>query len=68
MAKADRAEAELKLPNCTFRFVNGDGEIMSALDFRVRDVGAVSDAARARGYAVSGNEFVIGGVKFHIGA
>jgi hypothetical protein len=67
VAKPDSAEAELKLPNCTFRFVKGESEIMSALDFRVRDVGAVCDAASARGYAVSDSAFSLGGVKFRIG-
>jgi hypothetical protein len=58
--------AELKLPNASFRFVRGDAEIMSVLDFRVADVAAVSEAARAKGYDVSGNEFLIGGVVFRL--
>lgn len=57
---------ELKLPNATFRFVHGADEIMSALDFRVGDVAKVRDAAKARGYALSGNAFFIGGVNFHL--
>jgi hypothetical protein len=64
---ADEA-AELKLPNATFRFVQGADEIMSALEFRVGDVAKVCDAARARGYAVSGNVFFIGGVDFRLSA
>ena len=55
---------ELKLPNCSFRFVKGDTEIMSGLDFRVGDVAAVCEAAKARGYTVSGNEFLLSGVTF----
>jgi hypothetical protein len=58
--------AELKLPNCSFRFVKGASEIMSALDFRVGDVSAVCNAARRRGHAVSGNEFLLGGVSFRL--
>jgi hypothetical protein len=60
--------AELKLPNATFRFVEGADEIMSALDFRVGDVATVRDAAKARGYAVSGDEFFIGGANFRLSA
>ncbi|WP_187436111.1 hypothetical protein [Bradyrhizobium hipponense] len=61
-------EAELKLPNAVFRFVKGGSEIMSALEFRVADVTSVRHAAKARGYAVAGNEFLLGGVTFRIGA
>jgi hypothetical protein len=64
----DRGEAELKLPNCRFTFVKGDSEIMSALTFRVADVAKVRDAANARGHAVSGNEFLLGGVNFRLAA
>jgi hypothetical protein len=64
----DKGEAELKLPNADFRFVKGDSEIMSGLMFRVGDVRAVRDAAKAKGYAVSGNEFFLGGVVFHLAA
>jgi hypothetical protein len=63
---ASSGEAELKLPNCSFRFVKGSDEIMSALDFRVADVAAVCAVARARGYAVSGNAFALGGVNFRL--
>ena len=31
-------EPELKLPNCSFRFVKGDSDIMSGLTFRVADI------------------------------
>jgi hypothetical protein len=57
----------LQLPNASFRFVKGEAEIMSGLDFRVNDVAAVCEAARERGYAVSGNdEFLIGGITFRL--
>ncbi|MET4388506.1 hypothetical protein ABIB73_004269 [Bradyrhizobium sp. F1.4.3] len=59
--------AELKLPNANFRFVRGAGEIMSALEFRVADVAGVLHAARAKGLAVAGNEFLLGGVTFRVG-
>src|ERR1700742_1169639 len=58
--------AELKLPNATFHFVKGAADIMSGLDFRVRDVAKVSAAAKAKGYQVDGNSFLIGGVDFHL--
>ena len=66
--RGDNGEAELRLPNCSFRFVEGASEIMSALDFRVGDVAEVCDAARRRGHAVSGNQFLLGGVDFRVAA
>jgi hypothetical protein len=59
---------ELKLPNASFRFVKGTSEIMSGLTFKVGDVAKVLDAAKARGYAVAANEFMLGGVKFRLSA
>jgi hypothetical protein len=59
-------EPELALPNCNFRFVRGAGEIISGLMFRVGDIPAVRDSARARGYAVSGDSFDLGGVTFRL--
>jgi hypothetical protein len=56
--------AELKLPNASFRFVKGGSEIMSALEFRVTDVAGVLHTARAKGLAVAGHEFLLGGVTF----
>lgn len=63
---ATGGEAELKLPNASLRFVKGGSEIMSALEFRVSDVASVLHAAKAKGYAVGGNEFLLGGVTFRI--
>lgn len=57
---------ELKLPNSTFRFVKGRADIMSGLEFRVANVAAVCEAAKARGYAVSDNAFTLGGVDFRL--
>ncbi|MBR0907711.1 hypothetical protein [Bradyrhizobium liaoningense] len=59
-------DAELKLPNATIRFVKGVSEIMSALEFRVTDAASVLHAAKARGLAVAGNEFLLSGVTFRL--
>jgi hypothetical protein len=61
-------EPELKLPNCSFRFVNGASDIMSGLTFRVSDIAKVRDAAKAKGHAVSGDSFELGGVTFRLAA
>ena len=66
VTRSDAGDAELRLPNCRFRFVKGEAEIMSVLEFRVSDVAAVCEAARGRGYSVSGNEFLLGGVSFRL--
>ncbi|WP_024512210.1 hypothetical protein [Bradyrhizobium sp. ARR65] len=57
---------ELRLPNVGFRFVQGEAEIMRGLDFRVANVAAVCEAAQAKGYAVTGSAFLIGGVTFKL--
>ncbi|WGR94373.1 hypothetical protein MTX26_33715 [Bradyrhizobium sp. ISRA443] len=56
----------LKLPNSTFRFVKGDSEIMSGLTFKVANRAKVLDVAKARGCAVSGDEFLLCGVAFKL--
>ena len=61
-------EPEIRLPNCSFRFVEGENEMMSGLTFKVGDIGAVRDAAKARGHAVSGDSFALGGVTFRLAA
>jgi hypothetical protein len=66
VATSSDSEAELKLPNCSFRFVKGPAEIMSGLEFRVANVAAVCDAARARGYAVLDKSFTLSGVNFRL--
>ena len=63
---ASNGVAELKLPNASFRFVKGASEIMSALEFRVADAASVLHAARAKGLAVAGKEFLLGGVTFRV--
>lgn len=65
---APSGDAELKLPNATFRFVKGTSEIMSALEFRVADATRVLHAAKAKGVAVADNEFLLGGVTFRMRA
>ncbi len=59
-------EPELKLPNANFRFGNGAADIMSGLTFAVADIAKVRDAAKARGFAVSGDSFELGGVTFRL--
>jgi hypothetical protein len=66
--KVAEGEAELMLPNARFRFVKGGSEIMSGLTFRVADVANVCEAARAKGHAVAGNSFLLGGVTFRLAA
>jgi hypothetical protein len=61
-------EAALKLPNCSFRFVRGDSEIMSGLTFRVSDPAKTCDAAKARGCIVSADGFDLCGVTFRLTA
>jgi hypothetical protein len=60
--------AELKLPNCRFGFVRGAHDMMAALTFKVTNVAKVLNAAKARGHAVSNNEFLLGGVNFRLAA
>jgi hypothetical protein len=63
-----RGEPELVLPNCSFRFVTGTSEIMSGLAFRVGNIAAVLDSARARGCPVTGHSFPLGGIQFELRA
>ena len=59
-------QATVRLPNSTFRFVKGDSEIMSGLTFKVADKAKVLDAAKAKGCAVAGDEFLLCGVTFRL--
>src|SRR5215212_3353791 len=68
VSKDQSGEPELKLPNCSFRFVNGASDLMSALTFRVRDVASVREAAKAKGHTVSGDSFQLAGVRFRLAA
>jgi len=58
--------AELKLPNATFRFVQGASEAMTALTFKVADVGKVREAAKAQGVSSAPGGFTIAGVEFRL--
>ena len=58
--------AELKLPNATFRFVKGKSDLMSGLTFKVADIAKIRDAAKAKGYKVSGDSFDLCGVTFKL--
>ena len=66
VSKNQTGEPELRLPNCSFRFVTGESDLMSGLTFRVGDIAKVREAAKTKGYAVSGNSFVLGGLTFHL--
>ncbi len=66
VSKGKSGEPELVLPNASFRFVKGASDIMSGLTFKVADIARVRDAAGAKGHAVSGDSFEIGGVTFRL--
>jgi hypothetical protein len=66
VSKNASGESELALPNSTFRFVKGTSDMMSGLTFRVGDVAKVRDAAKAKGHAVNGDSFFLGGVDFQL--
>jgi hypothetical protein len=68
VSKGAAGEPSLALPNCTLCFVEGASELMSGLTFRVGDVAKVRGAAKAKGYAVSGDSFFLGGVDFQLTA
>jgi hypothetical protein len=61
-----RGEPELKLPNASFRFVNGPADLMSGLTFKVADVAKVLHAAKTRGCKVTGEGFDLCGVRFSL--
>jgi len=66
VSRNTNGEPELKLPNASFRFVKAASEIMSGLTFKVADVAKVLDAAKAKGHALSGDSFDLGGVTFRL--
>jgi len=68
VSKNRSGEPELKLPNCSFRFVKGASDIMSGLMFKVGNVAKVLGAAKTKGHAVSGDSFLLGGVTFNLAA
>jgi hypothetical protein len=58
--------AELRLPNATFRFVQGVSEAMTALTFKVADADKIRAAAQAAGVATTANGFSLAGVEFRL--
>ena len=66
VSKSADGAAELKLPNATFRFVQGDSEAMAALTFKVADVGKVREAAKAQGVTSTPDGFTLAGVDFRL--
>ncbi|KIZ38182.1 MULTISPECIES: hypothetical protein [Rhodopseudomonas] len=63
---AANGEAEIAFVNCSFRFVKGDSEAMTALTFKVADAARIRDAAKAKGLAVGGDGFTLAGVDFRL--
>jgi hypothetical protein len=68
VSKSASGDPKLTLPNCSFRFVKGASDIMSGLTFKVGDFAKVLDVAKAKGHAVSGDSFELGGVTFNLAA
>ena len=58
--------SEIVLVNCRFRFIEGASDAMSGLTLQVSNVATVLEAAKAKGYAINGNSFALGGVDFHL--
>ncbi len=58
--------AELRLPNATFRFVQGASEAMTALTFKVTAPERVRAAAQAQGVPLTANGFRLAGVEFRL--
>lgn len=68
VSHADNGEAEIVLVNGRLRFVSGASEIMSGITMQVSNIDAALAAATARGYAVDGVSFLLGGVDFRLAA
>jgi hypothetical protein len=68
VTKNTGGEPELKLPNCSFRFVKGASDLMSGLTFKVADIAKVLGTAKAKGCAASGDRFELCGVTFRLAA
>ena len=68
VTKSKTGEPELALPNCSFTFVKGASDLMGGLTFKVSNVAKVLAAAEAKGHAVSGDCFALGGVTFRLAA
>jgi hypothetical protein len=66
VSKSTSGDPELRLVNGTFHFKKGASDLMSGLTFKVGSVAQVCESARAKGLAVSGNSFILGGVSFRL--
>ena len=66
VSRGEHDAPEIVLPNAWLRFMPGGNEAITGLTFRVRDVAQVVDAARTRGSPCGGENFLLGGVTFHI--
>ena len=66
VSRSEDGNPELKLVNGTLRSRTGPVDIMSGLTFEVGSVAQVCESARAKGLAVSGNSFILGGVSFRL--
>lgn len=66
VSNGQSGEPELVLPNATFHFMKGTSDIMSGLTFKVRDIGRICDAAKAKGHSVTADSFSLGGVTFRL--
>ena len=66
VSMTENGEAELKLPNCTFRFTEGANDLMAGLTFKVSDIAAIREHAKGGGLATTEDTFSLGGVTFHL--
>ena len=62
--KSANGETQIVLPNCTFSFVKGFREIMSALTFRVERCRQSVRCRQGQRPTVAGDSFFLGGVTF----
>jgi hypothetical protein len=65
-SQSSDGDPEIVLVNCRFRFTKGASDAMSGLTLQVSNVATVLEAAKAKGYAINGNSFALGGVDFHL--
>ena len=66
VTEGSHGDAEIVLVNGRLRFISGPGEIMSSVVMQVSNVDGVLAAAKAKGYAVDGDAFLLGGVNFKL--
>lgn len=66
VSRDENGHPVIALMNGTFRFVEGESEVMTALSFAVADIDGIKKRAALRGYDVNVNAFEIGGVDFRL--